>query len=103
MFNIKKDSLQSNYKKYWNDTDFDKVSQSSYITKTIKDFDSTKNFNYEFPRNEGLRHYGSGFLKKGYCSPSSKLSSLISKEEDDYRSAKKTIQSLEINNSRLTF
>ena len=40
IFNLKKESLQSNYKKDWNDRDFDRISQSSYITRTIKDHDS---------------------------------------------------------------
>lgn len=81
MFNHKKDNLKSNYKKDYNDKDFDKISQSSYVTRTIREYDS-RGYDYEFNKNEtGINHYRSGFLKKGYVSPSSKLSNMMSRND----------------------
>jgi hypothetical protein len=46
MFNIKKESIQSNYRKDWDDKDFDRISQSSYLTRTNKNHEFKKGYDY---------------------------------------------------------
>lgn len=45
LFHLKKDSIQSQYKRGWNDRDCDNISQNSYLGRAGKDHDA-KDYDY---------------------------------------------------------